>query len=152
DRAEGCKDALKNAGLDDKFGRNMSSGDYTHQSGYVAMNDLLKRMPEIDGVFVANDQMAVGALKALSEKGKKIPEDVKVIGYDNVFISSILEPSLSTVHVRKRHIGLEAVTMLLNRMEDDTPRDGEAVVMETKVVVRKSTSKNAIEDWILADW
>ncbi|MEG0590087.1 MAG: substrate-binding domain-containing protein, partial [Lachnospiraceae bacterium] len=115
-------------------------------------NDLLKRMPEIDGVFVANDQMAVGALKALSEKGKKIPEDVKVIGYDNVFISSILEPSLSTVHVRKRHIGLEAVTMLLNRMEDDTPRDGEAVVMETKVVVRKSTSKNAIEDWILADW
>ena len=71
------------------------------------MKQLLEQVPDLDGVFCGNDQMAIGALKVLKEYGKKIPEDIKLMGYDDVFLASVVEPSLSTIHIRKRHAGLK---------------------------------------------
>lgn len=153
ERLHGYKLAMKNANIPVDEEKMIINGDYTHQSGYTTMKELLKLTPDIDGVYVANDQMAVGVLKALSECGKRVPEDVKVIGYDNVFISSIVEPSLSTINIRKRHIGREAATLLLEQIENpNVDRPVKAVKMETRLVVRKSTVFNAPEDWILSDW
>jgi DNA-binding LacI/PurR family transcriptional regulator len=116
-------------------------------------------MPDIDGVFTANDQMAVGALKAISEAGKRIPEDIKIIGYDDVFISSVLEPPLSTIHVQKYRMGKNAAELLLaqidgkeDRGEPSAPGRGAEIELEQKLVIRRSTVKNAPEDWILVDW
>lgn len=157
ERLEGYKKALTEAGIVVDTELSVANGNYTHQSGYIAMNELLKKYPQVDGVFIANDQMAVGAMKALAQNGKRTPEDVKVIGYDNVFISSVMEPSLSTIDVRKKDFGRVAADILLERIkEQDSPevKKKEVIEMqlETRLTVRKSTSKNATEDWLLTDW
>jgi LacI family transcriptional regulator len=155
DRIEGFKNALARAGIAIDQARMIANGDYTHKSGYLAMKELLFKMPDLDGVFAGNDQMSVGALKALFEAGKRVPEDVKVIGYDDVFIASVLEPSLSTIHVQKHYMGKTAAEMLLHQIETGeeyhkhTPA---AIEIESKLVIRKSTVKDAPDDWILVDW
>jgi len=128
-------------------------GDYTHQSGYMAMKKLLQRTPDIDGVFSANDQMAVGALLALKEEKIKVPEEVKIIGYDDVFLTSVVEPSLSSIHVRKHHAGRKAAEILIQRMEGELfDEEVIGIEMETRLMARKSSVLNAPEDWILTDW
>jgi DNA-binding LacI/PurR family transcriptional regulator len=118
------------------------------------MKELLHKMPDLDGVFAANDQMSVGAMKALFEAGKRIPEDVKIIGYDDVFIASVLEPSLSTIHVQKYRMGKNAAELLLSQIEEkkEFPSRGTEIELEPKLIVRMSTVKNAPNDWILVDW
>jgi DNA-binding LacI/PurR family transcriptional regulator len=131
------------------------NGDYTHKSGYLAMKDLMRKIPNIDGVFVANDQMAVGAMKAISETEKNIPGDIKVIGYDDVFIASVLEPSLSTIHIKKYYMGTMAAELLLEQIEknnENVQRKARAIEIEPMLVIRKSTVKKAPNDWILVDW
>ena len=155
DRIDGFTNALGRAGIAVDGSRMIANGDYTHKSGYLAMKELLVKMPNLDGVFVANDQMAVGALKALFEAGKRVPEDVKVIGYDDVFIASVLEPPLSTIHVQKHSMGKKAAEMLIHQLETGeeyhkhTPA---AIEIESKLVIRKSTVRDAPDDWNLVDW
>jgi DNA-binding LacI/PurR family transcriptional regulator len=158
DRVRGYKNAMKRRGFEVDDNRMIARGDYTHKSGYMAMKELLRTMPDIDGVFAANDQMSVGALKALFEAGKQVPEDVKIIGYDDVFISSVLDPPLSTIHVQKYRMGKNAAELLLTQLgkgsepslQDKT--QGRVIELESNLVIRKSTVKNAPEDWILVDW
>jgi LacI family transcriptional regulator len=155
DRIAGYKRAMTRNNLMVDDTRMLATGDYTHKSGYLAMKELLHKMPEMDGVFVANDQMSVGVFKALSEAGKKVPDDIKVIGYDDVFIASVLEPSLSTIHIQMRFMGMKAAELLINQIENgEEQRQGPGIAMEieSKLVIRKSTVKNAPEDWILVDW
>ncbi|MDR2184210.1 MAG: LacI family transcriptional regulator [Treponema sp.] len=154
DRMAGYKNALERNGLAVDEQRMIAHGDYSHKSGYLAMKELLGRMPDIDGVFVANDQMSVGAMKALFETGRRIPEDVKVIGYDDVFIASVLEPSLSTIHVQKHVMGKRAAELLIDQIENNREPavPGTAVEIESRLIVRRSTVKDAPEDWILVDW
>lgn len=128
-------------------------GDYSHQSGYKAMKQLLDNVPDLDGVFCGNDQMAVGALKLLKEYGRRIPEEVRLIGYDDVFISSVVEPAISTIHIRKRHAGIEAAKLLMERIQNPAKkREPVGIKMESRLVIRKSTVVDAPEDWILSDW
>ena len=154
DRVRGFKKTMIKHNFDMDEDKMIVYGDYTHKSGYTAMKELLVKMPDIDGVFVANDQMSVGAMKALFETGKKIPDDVKLIGYDNVFIAGVLEPSLSTIHVQKYEIGKDAAELLLSHIEEsrDSTSHGTGIELEPKLIVRKSTVKNAPNDWILTDW
>ncbi|MDR1898486.1 MAG: LacI family transcriptional regulator [Treponema sp.] len=156
DRMAGYKNAMGRGGIAVNEARMIAHGDYSHKSGYLAMKELLHKMPDIDGVFVANDQMSVGVLKALSEEGKRIPEDIKVIGYDDVFVASVLEPSLSTIHVQKYFMGEKAAELLIKQIENSeehAKRDrGTAAEIESTLIVRRSTVKNAQEDWILVDW
>jgi DNA-binding LacI/PurR family transcriptional regulator len=112
-------------------------------------------MPDIDGVFVTNDQMSVGAFKAIFEAGKNVPDDIKVIGYDDVFVSSVLEPSLSTIHIQKHSMGKKAAELLIKQLGNNNSPDAEretAFEIAPRLVIRKSTVKNAPDDWILVDW
>lgn len=152
DRLRGYKVAMEEAGLYMDDSTMVASGDYTHQSGYFAMKKLLSSMPDIDSVFVANDQMAIGACKALSEYEKNIPLDVKVIGYDDVFVSSVIEPSLSTIHVNKYRLGVEATKALINRIQRGSQSETLRMELETRLVVRKSTETDVSPDWILSEW
>jgi DNA-binding LacI/PurR family transcriptional regulator len=154
DRIRGYKSIMRKHGLEVDDERMIGHGDYTHKSGYIAMKDILRNVPDLDGIFVANDQMSVGAMKALTEAGKRIPEDVKLIGYDDVFIAGVLEPSLSTIHVQKYQMGKNAAELLLSQIEKgkDFPSQGKEIELEPKLIVRRSTVKNAPNDWILTDW
>ncbi|MCI8584741.1 MAG: LacI family transcriptional regulator [Lachnospiraceae bacterium] len=153
ERVLGYKDCILKNQLPADWSRQVAYGDYSHQSGYLAMKKLLENVPELDGVFCGNDQMAVGALKLLKECGKQVPEDIKVIGYDDVFLSSIIEPSLSTVHIQKTHTGMKAAQMLFQRIENsETDKKPVGVRMDSRLVIRKSTVKNREEEWIFVDW
>ena len=151
DRVRGYKESLAEAGLEANDSM-IANGDYTHRSGYDAMCELLKQMPAIDGLFVANDQMSVGALRALREAGRRVPEDVKVIGYDDVFIDSVMETPLSTIHIRKRNMGMEAAKLMVARLKGGNTHPPRRIELASRLVVRKSTVLDAPEDWIMVDW
>ena len=151
DRMNGYKDALTKAEISIRE-HLIAYGDYSHVSGYKAMNDLLNWNPDIDGVFAANDQMAIGACMALKQANKRIPKDVKVIGCDDVFIDTIVEPPLSTVHIRKNLLGQEAMTALLEQLESRRIGSIKRLELENHLVIRQSTDKSSRSDYIPAEW
>lgn len=153
EREKGYRECMAENGL--PVDENMIvEGDYSHQSGYMAAKTLLQNVPDVDGIFCANDQMAIGTMRYLKEIGKRIPQDIKLMGYDDVFLAGVVEPSLSTIHIQKRHAGIEAARILIKRIEggEDEPEEVQGIKMEAKLVVRKSTVEDAPEDWNLADW
>lgn len=152
ERIQGYKHCMEENGLALDEERMIARGDYTHQSGYAAMEQLMAAVPDLDGVFCGNDQMAIGALKYLKEKGIRVPEDVKLIGYDDVFLASVVEPSLSTIHIQKKHVGIEAAKLLFDRIDCDDEREARGMKREGRLVVRKSTVKDATEDWDIIEW
>ncbi len=152
ERVVGYMRCMEENGLPVDAERMIANGDYSHQSGYRAMRQLLAGTPDLDGVFCGNDQMAIGAIKYLKEIGKRIPEDVKLIGYDDVFLSSVVEPSLSTIHIQKKHVGIEAARILFDRIDSDDEEKVTGIKKEGRLVVRKSTVKDAVEDWDIVEW
>ena len=94
ERLDGYKQALKENGIsyDEKLVRN---GDYRYESGYVLTKELLREHPT--AIFVCNDMMAYGAYKAIEEQGMSIPEDISVVGFDDLMFSSLLSVPLTTV-------------------------------------------------------
>lgn len=160
ERTKGYLDAMKRHGLLMNADKMIGSGDYTHESGYTAMNYLLAQNSRIDGVYAANDQMAIGALKALKEQKIKVPDEIKIIGTDDVFVTSVIEPPLSTVHIRKKHMGKRAAELLLERIREGQPdhqlnRNKRPVIaeeMETRLVIRRSTDIRSKEEMVFVDW
>jgi DNA-binding LacI/PurR family transcriptional regulator len=111
-------------------------GDFTRESGITAMRQLLADDPALDAVFVASDLMAEGALRALRQAGRRVPDDVAVIGFDDNEIARYTEPPLTTVRQPIIDIGRTMARQLLRIA------DGEAVeaatVLPTELVVRES--------------
>lgn len=108
--------------------------DYTEQGGADAMAALLERRPGLDAVFVASDLMASGALRTLRERGRRVPDDVAVIGFDDLTeISESTDPPLTTVHQDVERMG-----RLMARLLFDRPAPPPAVVVPTRLVVRAS--------------
>jgi LacI family transcriptional regulator len=150
DRINGFKQELNERGfvLDHNM---MVEGDFSPLSGYEAIKNLLLRGNVMDGVFAANDQTAIGVMKAIREHGLRIPEDIKVAGFDNTFVASLVEPSLTTVNVPKYRMGTEAAQLLFRAMEDDA---GEAKKIELPInlIVRQSTDLNGDTNLDLYEW
>lgn len=157
DRIKGYKRAVKELKMNNDIEKMVEHGDYTHQSGYWAIESLLEKNDKIDGVFAANDQMAIGVLKFLKEKQIKVPQEIKVIGCDDVFASRVVDPQLSTIHIRKRHMGVYAAETLLKRIDSMEKEEKESFVpaaekLDTWLVVRTSTLAEAEDEWRVADW
>jgi DNA-binding LacI/PurR family transcriptional regulator len=111
-------------------------GDFTRESGAVAMRQLLADDPQLDAVFVASDLMAFGALTALKEAGRRVPDDVAVVGFDDVEQSRYVEPPLTTVRQPIIGQGREMARQLLRLIAgEEIPH---AVVLPTELVVRAS--------------
>lgn len=92
-------------------------GDFSEGSGYAAMNELVEREPAIDAVFVVGDMMAIGAMRALADRGIRVPADVAVIGYDNLFISAYTTPTLTTISQHIADTGRMIARNLVARIE-----------------------------------
>lgn len=110
-------------------------GDFTREGGERAMAELLRREPDLDAVFAASDLMAEGALRALRRAGRQVPEDVAVVGYDDIDSAAYTDPPLTTVHQPVTRIGQEMVGLLdrLERGEEVRP-----VMLPVDLVVRTS--------------
>ncbi|MCA2215904.1 LacI family DNA-binding transcriptional regulator [Jidongwangia harbinensis] len=113
------------------------SGNFTQDSGEHAMRDLLAAHPGVDGVFVANDLMALGALTALRAAGRRVPDDVAVVGFDDSSAAVAASPALTTVRHPLEDMAAESARLLLGHVEDRNLRVS-SVIYEPELVVRQS--------------
>jgi LacI family transcriptional regulator len=107
------------------------------EGGYQAARQLLPIHPELTALFCYNDLVAVGALQALAELGLAVPEDVAVVGHDDIPLSALVTPSLTTCHVNRYELGGQAVRLLLDQIADCS-EGCEEIVLEPKLIVRAS--------------
>ncbi len=135
-RLRGYEKALEKAGipLDENLIR---YGYFLPETGYRAMTELLELPKPPTGVFVASDVVAMGALAAVHEKGLRVPEEIAIVGFDDIFASAYTVPALTTVHLPAYDLGREAAKMLFDIMggEDFENRH---MFLETSLIVRKS--------------
>jgi LacI family transcriptional regulator len=111
-------------------------GDYSDAGGYAAMNQLLESGAELSALFAANDQSAYGAMLALHRRGLKVPQDVSVVGYDDLPTSSFTVPPLTTVHRSISEIGEGAAEAMIDLIEGRTPA---ARAFAPTLAIREST-------------
>ena len=136
DRFEGYADALSDSGQRMRKGL-VENGDFGKEAGARAMKALLRRHPALDGVFVANDPMAIGALETLQALGRRVPDDVAVIGFDDAEDAASTNPPLTTVR-QPLELMTEAMAELLLRRIDNASVDDEFVVCPTRLIHRAS--------------
>ncbi|MBU0676838.1 MAG: GntR family transcriptional regulator [Verrucomicrobia bacterium] len=116
-------------------------GNFMRQSGFDAMCDILNNHGECTGVLCMNDEMATGALQAIhGESDLKVPGDVSVVGIDDVYLSAMTHPPLTSVHVDMRHMGRLAAQRLIDRLEEPGGNPTSTVV-SAQLVIRSSTAK-----------
>jgi DNA-binding LacI/PurR family transcriptional regulator len=136
DRFEGYADALREANQPVRA-ELVEHGDFSEESGVRALEALLPRRPRLDGIFVANDPMAIGALAALRAAGRRVPEDVAVVGFDDIAGAASTTPPLTTVRQPLEKMTKAMAELLLRRMSDPG-RGDEFVVCPTELVRRDS--------------
>lgn len=135
DRRRGYVEALGDAGLE-VDSRRIAEGDFFEDSGFEATRALLHRCPDLDAIFAASDLMAVGALRALNEAGKRVPDDVALMGFDDSVAARTADPPLSTVRQPVVRMGREMARLLLDVIAG-VPREPR-MVLDTELVLRRS--------------
>lgn len=142
-RAAGWQDALGAAGLAATDARR-AEGDWSSASGEWAFHRLVAQFPEMDAVFVANDQMALSVLLAASRLGRRVPDDLSVVGFDAIPESAYFTPPLTTVRQEPRALGRTAVHHIVRMIEADqgsfAPYPHETVWLKPQLIVRESTA------------
>lgn len=121
-----------------------ATGHWNRAAGAAAVHELLARGVAFDAVFALNDALGLGALRALNEAGLRIPEDVAVIGFDNIDETRFSMPSMSSVDVGSAEIALTAVDLLIERIEEKGERRPPRTIKpEFRIVRRESTGFSA---------
>lgn len=131
-RYNGYKRALQDHGLQvpsriSLFGRCMEVG------GYQATKVMLAGQHLPDAIFAANDEMAIGAIRALTEGGVRVPEDIAVVGFDNIILGPYINPPLTTVGHSKYEVGAIATQLIFSAQ-----KEGNSILLPTQLIVRKS--------------
>jgi DNA-binding LacI/PurR family transcriptional regulator len=119
DRLAGYRSALRRAGRP-AAGRHVAEGDFSAERGARAMAELLDHDPGIDAVFAASDLTALGALQTLAARGRRVPDDVAVVGFDDIPEAQLTNPPLSTVRQPIEELGHTMARVLLGRLDGGT--------------------------------
>ncbi|MDU2941160.1 MAG: ribose operon transcriptional repressor RbsR [Enterobacteriaceae bacterium] len=136
-RLEGYRKAMHRAGLAIPDGYEIT-GNFEFGGGFAAMQQLLAHPVPPEAVFAGNDAMAVGAYQALYQAGKRIPEDMGIVGYDDIELARYMTPPLTTVHQPKDELGELAIDVLIHRMAQPDQQQ-QRVQLTPELVVRGST-------------
>jgi DNA-binding LacI/PurR family transcriptional regulator len=141
-REAGYKSALEANGIpiDDNL---ILNGEFERDIAYQIMNEFLgngKRV-EFDGVFTGDDDAAIGVLRALQQHGYQIPEEIAVIGFDDLGFAPFLNPPLTTVRAPTESVGRIATERLFGLLENQT--SDEVVILPTEIIIRRSCGCNA---------
>jgi DNA-binding LacI/PurR family transcriptional regulator len=138
DRLAGYREALREAGLPQEADLE-AVADFTQEGGAAAMEKLLKARPDIDAVFAAADLMAAGALSVLAAAGRRVPEDVAVVGFDDSPVAGTTNPALTSVRQPIEEMGEEMARLLVAAIErsDPAPR---RVILATQLIRRASSA------------
>lgn len=136
-RYQGFADAMKKAGREPEK-RDIYECEFTMESGYNKCMEAFHKNSSLDAVFCATDTIALGAMKALREMGKKLPEEVSLVGIGHTKISEITVPTLTTVHYYYKESGAEAVSMLFELMEN-TNAPKKKLMMSFELIEQESS-------------
>ncbi len=137
ERLRGFRDALADAGLDPDRSL-IVPGDFSEMSGFEAGLSILQHQPRPTAAFACNDSMAVGLVSAVGRAGSKVPEDLAVVGFDNITIAEYLNPPLTTVHVDACNLGQHAVDLMLSAIEAEGDVPAVVEMMPAVLKIRRS--------------
>jgi LacI family transcriptional regulator, galactose operon repressor len=136
DRETGFLDALRDAGLPvDRAGVQVMYGNHQIEGGRAATAELLAHAPEVTGIFVLNDLMALGALEAVRAAGLRVPQDVSVVGFDDIPFAALANPPLTTVGQPIRQLGAHAADLLLDVIEHGRGEAGAAPIEQPNLLL-----------------
>jgi LacI family transcriptional regulator len=138
DRIAGYRDTMAELGLPVPKGF-VQEGDFFIESGYTTMQSLLALKTRPTAVFVAGDEMAIGAMQAVIDAGLDVPGDISVVGYDDIELASVVRPGLTTISQDYLEIGQAAVT-LLTQIMDNQDHEPQAAQIPGQLIIRASTA------------
>ncbi|MBF7095578.1 LacI family DNA-binding transcriptional regulator [Alkalibacter mobilis] len=138
DRLKGYRKALEDNGIEfeEKY---IKVGEYRSLWGMEAVTLLFEEGVDFDAIFCGNDLIAIGAMKKLKEFGKRIPEDIGIMGFDDIYMASLVEPELTTIKQPNYEMGHKAAQMLIRAIEGNEKNTESKIILETELVVRKSS-------------
>ncbi len=137
-RVEGYEQALSDGGIehDETLIR---FGPYNEEGGYEAMKELLNLQDLPTAIFAVNDLMAMGAMLAIREAGLSVPDDIAVIGFDDIPSARLIHPSLTSISQRQKDMGRRAATMLFERLRGEAPNQGRIEELPFEFIIRNSS-------------
>jgi len=140
-RLSGYLKALQEAGIDpnDSY---IKEGNYTPKSGFETMSELLQVLPRPTAVFIASDVVALGAILAIKRKELSIPEDIAMVGFDDIPLAEYYNPPLTTVRLPAYGLGWAAGERLV-RLVNSEGLDLESVLLESELITRQSSAGNS---------
>jgi LacI family transcriptional regulator len=139
ERFGGFQQALEMRGLDPKVCA-VAEGTFTCQTGYLAMKQLLASRPYPTAVFAANDLMAIGAMRAVDEAGLRVPQDISIVGVDDIEVAAFQTPPLTTICQPFTQLATLGVQLLLDILAGKELVQSQ-IVIEPTLIVRQSTTK-----------
>lgn len=140
DRLVGFKRALKKFNIYQKE-KWILEGDYSKESGFNLMKQLLESKERPTAVFAANDLMALGAYEAIFNYDLEIPEDISIIGHDDIDVASIIRPELTTMAQPKYKLGQEAARTLIEEIENNKVENKRRILLKSQLIIRNSTKE-----------
>jgi LacI family transcriptional regulator len=141
DRFRGYLRAMENAGLDSsKKNYIIDENDTARENGYNSAKKLLKQNKDVTAIFACNDAMAIGAMRYLKEAGLSIPDDISVIGFDDIEANTSIDPPLSTVRVPKHEMGIEVMKLMSEMLKNNTGTR-KKILVPVELIERKSTAE-----------
>ena len=136
-RRKGFLAALQEAGIQLVDGW-MKHCQPSVEGGYEATRYLLGTYPQLTALFCFNDLVAVGALQACDELKRRVPQDLAIVGHDDIPVAALVSPTLTTCRVPRYELGARAVNALLERLRGDCPADCSQIVLQPELVIRES--------------
>jgi LacI family transcriptional regulator len=116
----------------------IETAEFNETGGYTGMQALLERATGLTAVFVSNDLMAIGAIQAIQSAGLRVPEDIAVVGFDEIPTARLVNPALTTVSQHQEQIGRRAAQMLFERLNGSVPSGGRTEAMPFELIIRQS--------------
>lgn len=139
DRLQGYKLALERAKIIFDESLIITNEDYlTRQNGFTSAELLIDRKKDVTAIFAANDATAVGVMQCLRNKGIKIPDEISVVGFDDVEVDLLIDPPLTTIRIPKLNMGTEAVQLILGIINNKNIK-AKKILMPVELIVRNST-------------
>ena len=141
DRLQGYQDVLESSHI--SYDKSLvRCGAFTPESGYIQMKNILESQSHRPtAAFIASDVVAAGAVNAIYEKGLRIPEDIAIVGFDDVPLARYLTPPLTTVHIPIRAMAQLAFSMILQLLNRQEP-DEKHIFLDAELVIRKSSTSS----------
>lgn len=144
ERYKGCKKAFEEYGINFDFYRNYESTMFSVEYGYAAAKKLLQRANDITALFAMSDVMAIGAMRAITDMGMKVPQDISLVGFDGIDLSDYLVPKLTTIRQSREQIATRSVEILTDII--DNKKEAVYEVVPFQIKKGESTRKLSLED------